>query len=122
MDRLKILAETLLDGEWTRTAIEERIRRITSPKSKARKSLGAEIHARFDSPPSRSNLIEFLTSMKRGFGKLNWSRIENDRQFRVEPSTMRRVVAATFASSIPSLPTVGAFADWCGLSVELVDW
>ncbi len=123
MDRLKILAQTLLDGEWTLASIEERIRRITRPKSRARKKLGAEIHARFQSPPSRSALIEFLTTLKRGLcSKLNWSRIENDRQFRIEPSTMRRVVAPTFARTIPALPTVGAFADWCGLSVGLVDW
>lgn len=122
MDRLQILAETVLDCEWTLTAIEDRIRRFTGPKSRARKSLGAEIRARFQSPPSRSALVTFLTTMKRGLGKLNWNRIESDRQFSIEPSTMRRVVAPTFASTIPALPTVGAFADWCGQPVGLVDW
>ena len=123
MDRLKILAEMVLDRQWTLPAIEELIRRFTRPKSRARKSLGAEIHARFTTPPSRSALVAFLKSNKRDLcSKLNWSRIETDRQFGIKPTTMRRVVAPTFARTIPALPTIGALADWCGQSVGLVNW
>ena len=35
---------------------------------------------------------------------------------------MRRAVAAPFAASIPTLPTVGQFAEWCDVPLGLVDW
>ena len=103
MDRLKILAEMVLDRQWTLPAIEELLRRFTRAKSRARKYLGATIHARFTTPPSRSALVAFLKSNNRDLcSKLNWSRIETDRQFGIKMTTMRRVVAPTFAATIPA--------------------
>jgi len=123
MDRLKILAELFLDSQWTLPAIEELVRRFTSPKSRARKSLGSEIHARFPRPPSRSALVAFLKAKKRSLGsKQTWSRIQTGRKFGIKPTTMRCEDAPTFASAIPALPTVAALAEWCGQPVGLVDW
>ncbi len=123
MDRTKNLAEIVLDCPWTLEAIEEVISRFTKAKTKARKQLGAEIYAQFKTPPSRNALVAFLENQAhRLTRKLLWESIERAKRFDFEPTKMRVPVAASFASSIPDLPTVGALAEWCGQPVGLVDW
>ena len=121
MDRFQCLAEILLDTRWTVDSLEKAVVRFTVPKSKARNRLSAAILLEFNTPPSRSVLASYLEKHKL-CKKLNWSKAARFRLQDVEPSRMRQAVAAPFAASIPTLPTVGQFAEWCDVPFGLVDW
>ncbi len=121
MDRFQCLAVILLDTQWTSDSLEKAIVPFTVPRSKARKRLSAAILLEFETAPSRSVLAWYLEKHKL-CKKLNWSRAESFRLHDVEPNRMRRAVAAPFAASIPTLPTVGQFAEWCDVPLGLVDW
>ena len=121
MDHFQCLAEILLDTQWTSDSLEQAIVLFSVPRSKARKRLSAAILLEFKTPPSRSVLASYLQTQKL-CEKLNWSKAEGFRLHDVEPNRMRRAVAAPFAASIPTLPTVGQFAKWCDMEVGLVDW
>ncbi len=121
MDRFQCLAGILLDTQWTSDSLEKAIVLFSVPRSKARKRLSAAILLEFKTPPSRSVLASYLEK-HRLCGKLNWSKAEGFRLHDVEPNRMRGCVEAPFATSIPNLPTVGKFAEWCDMEVGLVDW
>ena len=121
MDRFQCLAEILLDTQWTSNSLEKAIVPFSVPRSKARKRLSAAILLEFKTPPSRSVLAAYLEKHKL-CEKLIWSEVEGFRLQNIERNRMRRAVDAPFAASIPTLPTVGKFAEWCDTEVGLVDW
>ncbi len=122
-NNLRLLALSLLGGDWNKASLTERLTRCISGGLPDPERLAARLIFHFDehTPPSRNQLIAFLANQDELHARLE-KPSQEALKILLDPQVMSPPLKNLVTFPLPQLPTAKDVREWLGLLDHELNW